>query len=635
MRSLDELPGLPDGHLVEQASSHSRAGINDDSGWFLYRDAAGDAVIFDAIGPGCVKSIWSTAFPDDQELLFTFDGEVEPRFAIRTRDLFEGTHALFPSPLASYLGTGRYNGLRSAGNAFVPIPFQTSLRISVRGPVTFYHILFERYPHGVELRTFTGMEDHRALEDAFARPGDEPEPDASTEVLQVALEGIDPGASVDVVALEGARMIRRLVVEAPATSEVLQGVDIEMVWDGAPVPDVSAPLGMFYACPREPTDVRTLPIRVECLDEGRMRLTSYLRMPFWRSGTVRLVNRTASPTGPLSIAVHAGPQPFAEGAAGYLTTQYRSGRTEMGRDWTFFESDGTGWFIGVVQTMLGGHYCEGDEHFTVDGTAMPQVNGTGTEDYYLACYWPNRRFDLPFAGCVGDVFLEGGGHLEGAYRRTACYYRFHLEAPIPFYSGIAARIQHGGASDIVSTYGSLGFGYLRRRPALTTTDLVDVANPASERMHGYVATGATWTGELDGRYEGQDLRTVVRDSGRSHGSGEIRFSACIRPANEGVRLRRRLDQASPRQRADVYVDGEFAGTWYHPDVNPHLRWYDSDIALHPRHTRGKERIEVALVVSGGDGHGAFTDFRYEVMTLEDRPASRDANPPHSRSEEVR
>ncbi len=224
----------------------------------------------------------------------------------------------------------------------------------------------------------------------------------------------------------------------------------------------------------------------------------------------------------------------------------------MGKDWTFFESGGTGWFIGVVQTLLGGHYCEGDEHFVVDGAAMPQINGTGTEDYYLACYWPNLRYDTPFAGCVGDVFLEGGGHLDGAYRRTACYYRFHLEAPIPFYSGIAARIQHGGASDIVSTYSSLGFAYLRRRPALIRTDLIDVASPESERMHGYAATDGTLTGELDARYEGEDLR-IDAFVGLPDGSEWLRDrveGAAKQPAAAGALLAERLLAAGARDLLD-------------------------------------------------------------------------------------
>jgi hypothetical protein len=68
----------------------------------------------------------------------------------------------------------------------------------------------------------------------------------------------------------------------------------------------------------------------------------------------------------------------------------------------------------------------------------------------------------------------------------------------------------------------------------------------------------------------------------------------------------------------VYVDGEYAGTWTHADENPHLRWYDSDFDLHPRLTRGKDRLNVRLEILSGDGHGAFTDFRYEAFAFETR-----------------
>jgi hypothetical protein len=316
--------------------------------------------------------------------------------------------------------------------------------------------------------------------------------------------------------------------------------------------------------------------------------------------------------------IHIAPQPFAEDATGYFCTQFRAGRTVMGSDWSLFEGQGSGWFLGAVQTMVGGHYCEGDEHFSIDGASMPQINGTGTEDYYLACYWPNANFNLPFSGCVGNVLAEGGGTLEGAYAQRACYYRFHLEAPIPFYSGIEARIQHGPASDIVSEYSSLGFAYMRKRPALTLTDFVDVSNPESERIHDYVATDGPITDELAASYEGEHLDVVVRDRGRRHPGGEIRFSMAIRPDNSGVRLRRRLDQASPRQHAQVYLNGEFAGSWYHADENPYLRWYDSDFDADERFTHGRDQLDVRLVVDGSDGHGPFTDFRYEAFTFEQR-----------------
>jgi len=83
-----------------------------------------------------------------------------------------------------------------------------------------------------------------------------------------------------------------------------------------------------------------------------------------------------------------------------------------------------------------------------------------------------------------------------------------------------------------------------------------------------------------------------------------------------VRLRRRLDQGSPRQTADVYVDGDYAGRWYHGYANDHLRWFDSDFDIHPQHTRGKNVLALKLVVDTTDGRGAFTDFNYCAYCFE-------------------
>ena len=93
------------------------------------------------------------------------------------------------------------------------------------------------------------------------------------------------------------------------------------------------------------------------------------------------------------------------------------------------------------------------------------------------------------------------------------------------------------------------------------------------------------------------------------------FRVSIDPENQGVRLRRRLDQESPRQMARVTIDGKFAGDWTHGYHNEHLRWYDLDFDIHPDLTRGKSSIDVKLEVVTGEGRGDFTDFRYEVYSF--------------------
>jgi hypothetical protein len=150
------------------------------------------------------------------------------------------------------------------------------------------------------------------------------------------------------------------------------------------------------------------------------------------------------------------------------------------------------------------------------------------------------------------------------------------------------------------------------------TDFLDVGSLESERMHAYEASESESAGPVTAHPEGEWLFTSSTERGRTHAGGTIRFAVAIDPHNRGVRLRRRLDQKSSPQEARVFVDGEFAGTWYDADHNPHRRWFDSDLDLHPRWTRGKERLQIRLEVVTGGGRGAFTDFVYEVFCHEVR-----------------
>jgi hypothetical protein len=618
---LERLLELPGQVTVQQFSSHNKQGHNGDENWPLYKDEHGDDVIFDAAGPGCVRSMWGTHFAEDAVLKFYFDGETEPRYRIREIDFYEGKHPHFPPPLASYERRGHYDVGR-AGNCFVPIPFSKSLKISIEGESRFFHVLYERYPHGTPIETFTGREDQAALLDSFEHLGTDPVTGNNLEVVEVTSEENHPGQAVTLFERKGAGIVRRIVIEADGSEAFFRESQVRMDWDHQARAAVSAPTGILFGCANHASDVRSLPLAVEKLEGGRVRLSCYFPMPFWQQARIVWRNASSHRLGPLHAKVTVGPNALDADHAAYFTTLYREGKTTYGRDWLLYENPGTGWFVGAVQTMQHGHYCEGDEHFYVDGAISAQINGTGSEDYYLACFWPNLEYNSPFACGVGDIMVEGGGHFFGAYRIPSCYARYHLEAPIPFYSSIDARIQHGGLSHLRSDYRSLAFCYVRRRPALRQTDFIDVGNRASEAAHQYKATHSEPTGLLVASPEGEYFETSLAERGRRHAGGEITFTVAIDPDNRGVRLRRRLDQGSLRQTADVYVDGQYAGRWYHGYHNEYLRWFDSDLDIHPDHTGGKDSLQVKLVVESGDGRGAFTDFSYTVYCFEPGRSNR-------------
>jgi len=558
--------------------------------------------------------MWSTDIREDAVFHWYFDGEDEPRFSIPMLAFYKGEHPLFPAPLVSYERRGYWGDRPFAGNSFVPVPFEKHLKITVSGELYFYHVLWESYPHGTPLATFTGEEDRGFVEDAFAKIGTGSLP--VEHALESRVEGLDPGEELVLLNRERGGTILSLVLEAETSEELIRDTRILMLWDGHDRWDVNAPLGYFFGSAVKVTPMVSMPLAVESLENGRVRLSCWFPMPFTRSGRIVLVNDSETRLGPIGCSVAYQEEVPPADRLAYFTTTFREGWTTYGRDWLLAETPGAGWYVGTVQTMLGAHYCEGDEHFALDGAISPQINGTGSEDYYLGCFWPNREFNSPFACVVGDIQAEGGS-MQAAYGIRSCYARYHLEAPVPFRSHLDARIQHGGYDTIRSSYGSLAFFYLRGRPALVETDFLDVGNVASETAHGYAATASTPTGPVTSRPEGRNHLLEHRETGRRHEGGEISFALAIDPANRGVRLRRRLDQASPRQTAEVFVDSEPVGIWYHADRNETLRWFDSDFDVHPRFTEGKSVLQVRLGVRSGGGRGAFTDFSYRAFSLTD------------------
>ena len=134
---LNRLMYSPQQVSVHQFSSHNKKGLNGDENWPLYVDEHGDDVIFDAAGPGCVRSMWGTNFDPEAVMKFYFDGEEKPRYTIKYLDFYKGKHPLFPPPLVSYEKRGMWGERPFAGNSFVPIPFEKWLKISLQGKSRF------------------------------------------------------------------------------------------------------------------------------------------------------------------------------------------------------------------------------------------------------------------------------------------------------------------------------------------------------------------------------------------------------------------------------------------------------------------------------------------------------------------
>ncbi|MBN2133159.1 MAG: DUF2961 domain-containing protein [Sedimentisphaerales bacterium] len=626
---FEKLLRVPQRVQLLQTSSHNKTGNNWDEYWPQYVDANGEEVLFDVRGPGCVRSMWGTNFDPNAVIKFYFDGATTPRYQSKIVDFYKGVLPEFPTPLVSYERRGKYGDNPFAGNAFAPIPFEESLKITVQGTAHFYHILYETYAASGSDASVADRQERSALLAAFS--GNVQTPTDGLERIEFAMEdGLHAGRDVVIYsAKDTAGVIREITLEGDGSEDFFQRNHIRMKWDSAPRFQVLAPIGMFFGTAVRANDMRSLPLEVEKLADGRVRLRCRFPMAFWKDAEITIANRCQRTMAPVKATLLVGPNPIPREEGTYFTTMYQEGQTIYGHDWLLFEGSGCGWYAGTVQSMQGQHYCEGDEHFYLDGAISPQINGTGSEDYYLCCFWPNQDFDMPFGCVAGDIAIEGGGYYFGSYNEPSSYSRYHLEAPIPFYAGITAKIQHGGLSHILSRYRSLAFVYFSHRARLTRTDFLDVGKPQSEKAHGYACMGPSTVRRLQSHPEGDSFETSWGEDGRYHEGGTVSFTVAVDAENRGVRMRRRLDQEVPCQGAKVFVDGTYAGTWYWGYRNEHLRWYDQDFDIAPGLTAGKSALDIRLELQPRtriripessskllQPSVTFTDFSYTIFCFE-------------------
>ena len=217
-QALGLLPVLPDNQVTAgQFSSHSKHQHNGDIGEFLYRDEKGDAVIFDVQGPGRITSMWGTVFDSLSVLNFYFDGQKQPRYSINVIDFYNGRHKDFPSPLVSYDRRGYYIEGAYAGNSFVPVYFDHSMKISVTGKPTFYHILYEKRLYGTKWKDSIKLAQKNYLYTAVSNSGKplplqtKAHPGQESHMQQVSLAAHQ---RADILKVQGEGAVRYLVIEA-------------------------------------------------------------------------------------------------------------------------------------------------------------------------------------------------------------------------------------------------------------------------------------------------------------------------------------------------------------------------------------------------------------------------------------
>lgn len=593
---LKNLPKLYTHRRVMQASSFDRKEENGDFEQYLYTDKDGSMVMFEDTGRGCIKSIWAAVTRKETILNFYFDGEDTPRYTCSLTGLFTGELEELVGPANTFFERGHYEyDDCHCGNCFIPIPYEKGLKITVSGDKKcYYHIMYEKYDADAPKELCDGTYG-KAFEAAFL---EEKKEDVYTYEKTAKLES----QYTDMFTMDGPGVITCFTVEAHKDADI-SNVKLDINFDKEIYSQVATPISHLFANPMGYTDVKCLGVDTR-IEGDRQILTFRLPMPFWKYVNVCFVDMEKDGV-EITLKVRVEENDYDRATTGTLHARYAQGLTEIHGDWLLGEFNGRGNFVGAVQTCFGGQWCEGNEHFYIDGEKSPSINGTGTEDFYLGCYWPNMKYDSPVAGCVNDVYEMGGNTLAGACMHRAGYYRYLCDMPISFEKSIKLAIQHGAVGQTYSDYSSLVLVYLNKEAGIKLTDVINVESEGSRVLHSYESSGERYC--LTGKVEGERKCPVLSREGYLH-SDKISFKAAIAKENSGVVLRRLLDLSKSPQRARVYVDGVFAGDWADVGYNDFAPFGDSDFAIPGSLTNGKEMLNITLETEH------FTDFEYKVFT---------------------
>lgn len=258
---------------------------------------------------------------------------------------------------------------------------------------------------------------------------------------------IDPGGTLVLMDEEGPGVVTHFW-NTIAAYDPFHGrsVVLRVYYDGLEKPSVEVPLGDFFGVGHGALkDFTSLPVTVS--SHGRSRVC-YWRMPFRKH--IRITMSNESPDYKVDSFYYyinwQKHESLPEDTA-YFHAQYRQETPAQPGNYTILDVEGRGHYVGTVYSVNQvetGWFGEGDDFFYIDGAELPQLRGTGTEDYFNDA-WGFREFCTPFHG----VSLYEG--VFAGDRVTA--YRWHIQDPVPFTKSLRLDIEHKGS--IYNDRGSL------------------------------------------------------------------------------------------------------------------------------------------------------------------------------------
>ena len=255
-----------------------------------------------------------------------------------------------------------------------------------------------------------------------------------------AFHVIQPGETKAIYAAQGAGIIRRMWFSGSIAKdpEQLRAVRIDMTWDGAPTPAVSAPIGDFFGI------AHGLTARYDNALFSSPEARSFvftIPMPYRTSASITVTNESAREVWlwyDINALVVEKP---ATDALYFHACWNRVPATTVGEDFVLLPKvEGKGRYLGANIGVIGNPayrgtwFGEGEVKVYLDGdTDTPTLVGTGTEDY-IGSGWGQGEF----------VCRQSGSLVADQQHYVYAFYRYHIDDPVYFHADCKVTLQQMG-----------------------------------------------------------------------------------------------------------------------------------------------------------------------------------------------
>ena len=252
-----------------------------------------------------------------------------------------------------------------------------------------------------------------------------------------AYEPIKAGEVKTLLSVTGMGIVQRIwLTFSDRSPAMMRALRIDMYWDGATQPAVSAPIGDFFGI----SHGQIMPFENALFSspEGRS-FNCRIPMPFRKGARITVTNESDKELGLFFYDVDFQRVTAFPPDALYFHTHWRREHiTELAKDFNMLpEVTGKGRFLGVnVGLITAPEYGtswwgEGEVKIYLDGDGQfPTIVGTGAEDY-IGSGWGLGKFIQWYQGCP----------VANDSTRQWSFYRFHIPDPIYFQQKLRATIQ--------------------------------------------------------------------------------------------------------------------------------------------------------------------------------------------------